>query len=153
MYLDSQAEIPSKNHVLFIEKSVPFKKQVETIKCQYSKFGMNFGFLGKRAVLYIDHSVLRSDNDRFRQYSKYYKEKINQYTVKNYFTDATVKTTVKDTSSDVLGIDGYRPHNRIVSSPIQNIDFRALKKIKKDEQLLCLVQVVYLEWLQKFLEN
>lgn len=53
-YLSNLPNIPSKQHTLFIGHSSVAKEQQQTVQDKFSKMGMHYGWLGKRAVLYVD---------------------------------------------------------------------------------------------------
>lgn len=79
-YIGNLPQIPSTQHILFIGHSNTAKEQRQTIQDKYSKLGMHYGWLGKRAVLYVDDSSsdwfkLKDDRkhyDEFLAYSKAY---------------------------------------------------------------------------------
>ena len=56
-YKDNLAQIPSLQHILFIGQTSVMKEQSKTIVEQFDDLGMHYGWLGKRAVLYIDNSA------------------------------------------------------------------------------------------------
>ena len=53
-YRDNLGQIPSSQRVLFIGVNKFTKEQVGTIPDKYNELDMHFGWLGKRAVLYVD---------------------------------------------------------------------------------------------------
>lgn len=55
-YKDNLPTISSNTHILFIGESSVAKEQRKTIQDKFSKLGMHYGWLGKRAVLYVDDS-------------------------------------------------------------------------------------------------
>ena len=56
-YKDNLPQIPSTQHILFIGQSSVAKEQSKTIPDLFSKLGMHYGWLGKRAVLYVDDTA------------------------------------------------------------------------------------------------
>jgi len=58
-YKDTLPKITSNTHILFIGNNDIVKEQAENINCVLNKHGMNFGWLGKRAVMYVDKEVLK----------------------------------------------------------------------------------------------
>lgn len=55
-YKDNLPQIPSTQHILFIGQSSVAKEQSKTIPDLFSKLGMHYGWLGKRAILYVDNA-------------------------------------------------------------------------------------------------
>lgn len=51
-YMGNLPQIPSTQHILFIGQSNAGKEQRQTIQDRYTKLGMHYGWLGKRAVLW-----------------------------------------------------------------------------------------------------
>lgn len=56
IYKDNLPQIPSTQHILFIGQSSVAKEQGKTIPDVFNKLGMHYGWLGKRAVLFIDNT-------------------------------------------------------------------------------------------------
>lgn len=54
IYKDNLPQIPSTQHILFIGLTSAAKEQSKTIEEKFSKLGMHYGWLGRRAVLYVD---------------------------------------------------------------------------------------------------
>ena len=52
-YKDNLPQIPSTQHILFIGQTSVAKEQSKTIPDAFNKLGMHYGWLGKRAVLYL----------------------------------------------------------------------------------------------------
>ena len=79
-YRDNLAEISFMQKILFVGMNKYSKEQVDTIKEKYNKFGMHFGWLGTRAVLYVDDITdnikdiknFKSEYENFLKYSQKY---------------------------------------------------------------------------------
>ena len=56
-YKDNLPQIPSTEHIIFVGRSPLVKEQGKTISDQFNKLGMHYGWLGKRAVLYVDNAT------------------------------------------------------------------------------------------------
>ena len=56
-YKDNLPQIPSTQHILFIGQTSVAKEQSKTIPDAFNKLGMHYGWLGKRAVLYVDDTT------------------------------------------------------------------------------------------------
>ena len=79
-YRDNLGQIPSSQRVLFIGVNKFTEEQVETIPDKYNKLDMHFGWLGKRAVLYVDDITdnisnitnIKKNYEKFLEYSLKY---------------------------------------------------------------------------------
>ena len=77
-YKDNLPKIPSKQCVLFIGQNDVAKEQRKTIPDKFNQEGMHYGWLGKRAVLYVEDisndwlklKELKGDYASFLQFSK-----------------------------------------------------------------------------------
>ena len=63
---------PSTQHILFIGQTSAAKEQSKTIPDMFNKLGMHYGWLGKRAVLYVDDTT--SDWMKLKDSKKHYNE-------------------------------------------------------------------------------
>ena len=78
-YKDSLAELPSSQHILFIGQSNVAKEQCKTIPDKFNKMGMHYGWLGKRAVLYVDDTTsewlkLKDKKEKYTEFWQYSKD-------------------------------------------------------------------------------
>ena len=68
-YQNNKATISSNEHVLFIGDSKVCKAESSSMVTHYEKFGMKYGWLGKRAFMIVDKAVLsEEDYDQFIEY-------------------------------------------------------------------------------------
>lgn len=79
-YKDNLPQIPSTQHIIFVGRSPLVKEQSKTIVDKYSKMGMHYGWLGKRAVLYVediasDWLKLKDDKSHYTEFWQYSKER------------------------------------------------------------------------------
>ena len=79
-YKDSLPQIPSSQHILFIGQTKEAKEQSKTIPDKFSKMGMHYGWLGKRAVLYVDDTTsewlkLKDKKEKYTEFWNYSKER------------------------------------------------------------------------------
>jgi len=78
-YKDNLPNIPSTQRIIFVGQSPVAKEQRETIQDKYEKLGMHYGWLGKRAVLYVDDTSadwmkLKDDRKHYDEFLTYSKE-------------------------------------------------------------------------------
>lgn len=143
VYNDNLPTITSNTHVLFIKGRKETEKDIKNLISKFNKYGMYYGWRGKRAVMYVNHKMLEwSEYKQFVGLSRNYHnrlEKKNLDKVNAVFSD---KKSIDVISSVVytLGtkdlIKGYK-----------------LRKEIRNQQYRCLTIALYLDGLQKFLEN
>ena len=142
-YKDTLPKITSNTHILFIGSFKEAKEQRKNVNSKFNKYGMHFGWLGKRAVMYVDDKMLKKDEyDHFLQFCRNYKKEFEKATV-NIVNSLPDYMKVIGTFLPVIypvAIYG------LISGTI------AHKKIK-NQQYRCLTIALYLDGLQKFLEG
>ena len=79
-YTHSLPEIPSSQHILFIGQTKEAKEQSKTIPDKFNKMGMHYGWLGKRAVLYVDDTTsewlkLKDKKEHYTEFWQYSKDR------------------------------------------------------------------------------
>lgn len=148
-YNDSRATITSDTHILFIGNSKLAQSQAQNVKMYFEKYGMCYGWLGKRAVMYVDSEMLTAEQySKFLSFAQEYDRKFKQevtLTWENYFPLITVnsKNDSKSPFTDLLS----------AAATLASTISASFKKGKiEKQQYQCLTMVLYLEGLQKFLE-
>lgn len=68
-YASNAAQISSEQYILFIGNSKIIKDKRLHMQQKFSEYGMNYGWLGKQAALFVDHSVSFAEYDSFYQYA------------------------------------------------------------------------------------
>lgn len=76
-YITNSAQISSEQYILFIGNSKLITEKRHHMQKKYSEYGMNYGWLGKQAVLFVDY-VLSHD-----EYDEFYNLLSNKYTEGN----------------------------------------------------------------------
>ena len=143
IYRDSLPKITANTRVLFIGNSNLVKEQSKNINCQFNKYGMHYGWLGKRAVMYVDNDMLKKDDYRkFISFSKDYQKEFEKVTV-NFVN--TLPSAVKWIGVFLPVVYPAAIYGLISGS-------KAHKKVK-DQQYRCLTIAWYMNGLQKFLEE
>ena len=69
-YASNAAQISSEQYLLFIGNSKLIKEKRHHMQKKYVEFGMNYGWLGKQAVLFVDHTLSYSEYEGFYQLLK-----------------------------------------------------------------------------------
>lgn len=68
-YSSDPEHMNSNQYVIFIGKNKEAKYVIPNIKLKFDKFGIKYGWLGRRAVVFIDEKVYLSDED-YREFLK-----------------------------------------------------------------------------------
>lgn len=85
LYMDNLQQISSKQHIVFLGDSNAAKGQRELIPDKYNEFGMHYGWLGKRAVLYVDDTCIAKvlAADKKQQYKDFLEYSSKKYGLKH----------------------------------------------------------------------
>ena len=143
VYEDNLSKLTSNTHVIFIGSSKTAKDHGRNIHFSYEKYGMHYGWLGKRAVLYVD------TKKKFKK-----KEYEAFFALCNEYSKKLEKTNVS--FANMLSSTKNRLHFLYVfdfSVIFSTRAFMAEVKRINDQQYRCLTLVFYMEGLQKFLEE
>lgn len=141
-YKDTLPKITSNTHILFIGSFKEAKEQRKNIDLKFNKYGMCYGWLGKRAIMYVEDTMLKKkDYDSFISFSKNYQKEFDKVTV-NFFNLIPGNIKLSEVFLQVV----YPVSYELISLR------KAYKKIK-DQQYRCLTMALYLDGLQKFLEE
>lgn len=142
-YKDSMAKITTNTHILFMGDFKEAMEQRRIVDLKFNKYGMHFGWLGKRAVMYVDNKLLKKkEYNEFLDYAKNYQKEFKKASVNFINTLPTALKWIGVAMPYVYPLALYG----LLSAKI------AHKKIK-DQQYRCLTLVMYLEGLQQFMEG
>lgn len=142
-YKDTLPKITSNTHILFIGSFKEAKEKGKNVNFSFNKYGMKYGWLGKRAVMYVEDDMLKKDEyDKFIQFSKSYQKEF----------EATTVNFVNSLPNAAKWVGVFLPV--VYPAAIYGLisGSKAHKKIK-DQQYRCLTMALYLDGLQKFLEG
>jgi hypothetical protein len=146
-YENNRPKITSNIHVLFIGSFKEARQQGENVNFRFSKYGMRYGWLGKRAVMYVEKTMLKKDDyDSFISFSKKYQKEFDKATAN------VINTLPNALKLGALGAGAFVPILGSVALYSLISGGIAHKKIM-DQQYRCLIMVMYLEGLQQFLEG
>lgn len=68
-YIANKAQISSNEHILFIGDGKVSRNEASSMIIKYEKYGMKYGWLGKRAMMVVDDEMLKPDTyDEFIDY-------------------------------------------------------------------------------------
>lgn len=146
-YKDNLPQIPSTQHILFIGQTGVAKEQSKTIPDMFNKLGMHYGWLGKRAVLYVDDTT--SDWMKLKDKKEHYTE-FWQYSKERGMThpDALAEYAKKLSGGFV---DKIMPV--VVGAPKMLIDHNKTVNEIKAQQYRTLIKVFYEDGLRSFVEG
>ena len=97
-FADNEPTLSSSAHVLFLGDTKLSKTQRGGLKIKYDDFGLKYGWLGKRAVMYVDRVITN-----VVEYNRFF-ESASQY--QENFTKAIERKTVQmQVQGDIVDID------------------------------------------------
>lgn len=174
-YLSNQAQISSEQYILFIGNSKTLKDKRMFFINKFSEYGMNYGWLGKQAALFVENTVSLEEYGDFFKFAQGY-----QPNIKALFETTSEPMALPDGSNEIIeteivseeqaesedenkkGLLSVKLIKSAVSSVAHNSS-NTLKRIGKnanksfnnkkleDQQYSCLVFLFYLKGLSFFL--
>lgn len=146
-YKDNLPQISSSQHIIFMGRSPLVKEQSKTISDHFNKLGMHYGWLGKRAVLYVDDIAgewlkLKDDKAHYTEFWQYSKERGMVH------TDALGEYAKKLSGNFV---DKIMPV--VVGAPKMLIERNKTIEEVKAQQYRTLIKVFYEDGLRLFMEG
>lgn len=146
-YKDNLPQIPSTQHILFIGQTSVAKEQGKTIPDKFNKLGMHYGWLGKRAVLYVDDIAgdwlkLKDDKKHYTEFWQFSKDRGMSH------PDALAEYAKKLSGGIV---DKIMPV--VVGAPKMIIDRSKTINEVKAQQYRTLLKVFYEDGLRLFVEG
>lgn len=166
-FLDNEPTLSSSAHVLFLGDTKLSKAQRGGLNIKFDNFGLKYGWLGKRAVMYVDRVITNVvEYNRFYDYATKYQEN---------FTKAIERKTIQmQIQGDVVEVDEkeYKklhgnnipaalaafsvPIAMPVVAAVGVVKAAATLKEKKavmQQQQSCLAMMFYMDGLKEFLEG
>lgn len=148
-YRDNLGQIPSSQRVLFVGLNKFTKEQIGTIPDKYNKFGMHFGWLGKRAVLYVDDITNNISN--ITKIKRGYEDFL-EYSLKNDIKHENIIDSFisikKQLPTLALGFVGS-----VFGASKVVYDLNKIRVEIKNQKYQTLVKVFYKEGLKQFMEG
>lgn len=182
-YLDTQATISSNDHVLFVGNNKASQGETKNMKIEFEKYGMKFGWLGKRGMMQVDDNLLnKEDYDSFIEFCTTYKQyfeklayqisedeketkeiedklTINKQEKVEIIEEKTNSKFLKAVSkaTAVVADKVLEPIADVVKAgakgAYEGVQALAVHKKIKDQQYRALTVILYLDGLQRFLEG
>lgn len=143
-YFYSMKNVSSDTYILFIGSFKEAKEVGKNVRWQFEKYGMHYGWLGRRAVMYVDDKMLKKkEYDDFLKFSEEYQKTFEKASV-NFLN--TLPETVKWIGTLFAPIVYPAFIYGLVSRGIEH------KKIRK-QQYTSLTLALYYQGLQKFMDD
>jgi len=156
-YKDTLAKVTSNTHILFIGKNKTTKEEAKFIDLKIDKYGLKYGWQGKRAVMFVDDSVKKDDYDAFIEYAKGYQL---EYQKKNTDAKAPAAAGAAGVVAGAAGAGAVAVVGWLiapfVAAPATIYGLVKTVKAKeemKEQQYRCLTLAMYMDGLQSFLEE
>lgn len=144
-FIANQATLSSSSHVLFIGDNKNAKAQRTGIVEKHNAHGMIYGWLGKRAVMYVDKPAIKQEEyAAFQEYAKKYKDKIETLVAKLDKEGMIQEAAIAGALLVWLGPIG---------GGIEAVRYFKKRQQVIQQQLDCLALIMYLEGISKFLEE
>lgn len=156
-YVANMATISSKEHILFIGENKVSKKETPSMSVKFDKFGMKYGWLGKRAMMMVSDSIKDKETyDQFIEFCQGYEQKIEamslervcKYEEKNE-TEKGVVALMKNKAATLAQL----VVNPGVFGAVAGINMLKDRKKLRDQQYRALTAILYTDGLTEFLEG
>ena len=161
-YLHNAATISSNEHVLFVGVNKTSKSETPTMGARFDRFGMKYGWLGKRGMLQVENRPLNKEEySEFLEYCLALKEKYHLDGAENESTEGDPGKKCDGSKKANAGAIAALGAAAFMLSPIGAVAGLAAlglsktfsNKKAKDQQYRVLTIVFYLEGLSEFLEG
>lgn len=156
-YVANMATISSKEHILFVGENKVSKKETPSMSVKFDKFGMKYGWLGKRAMMMVSDSIKDKETyEQFIEFCRGYEQKIDamslervrKYEEKNE-TEKGVVALMKNKAA-TLALLVVNPG---VFSAVAGINMLKDRKKLRGQQYRALTAILYTDGLTEFLEG
>lgn len=156
-YVANMATISSKEHILFVGENKVSKKETPSMSVKFDKFGMKYGWLGKRAMMMVSDSIKDKETyDQFIEFCQAYEQKIEAmslervciYEEKNE-TEKGVVALMKNKAATLAQL----VVNPGVFGAVAGINMLKDRKKLRDQQYRALTAILYTDGLTEFLEG
>lgn len=117
-YASNAAQISSEQYILFIGNSKLIKEKRMHMQKKYSEYGMNYGWLGKQGVLFVDRVV------SYAEYEEFYKL-LNNNSSEGNQPEATRLIEAKAESNE--------PQTPVIDAEIEKIDVEDVVETPEEE--------------------
>lgn len=149
-YKSNSAQIASNQYIVFIGQNKLIKEKSSHMKVVFSQYGINYGWLGKQAVVTVNKAIQIEDYDEFLHYALNYQNDLEKLTEK--------KDTKEENKIKVAGNDEKRALTLVKQAaaiaPQIGSNFlrkRAYNKKIEQQQYSFAIMKFYIDYLAEFL--
>ena len=154
-YEANAPQISSEQYIVFIGNSKLIKAKRTHMLKKWDKFGMNYGWLGKQAVLFVEEVVDIKEYNSFIEFAKSNNEnvekKIELLPTKDFKEDAEDNNNNKSNIflSSMKKVTNF--YANVATVGVNKFNELSKKKDIENQEYTCLVLEFYLNALSKFL--
>lgn len=156
-YVANMATISSKEHILFIGENKVSKKETPSMSVKFDKFGMKYGWLGKRAMMMVSDSIKDKETyDQFIEFCQGYEQKIEAMSlerVRKYEDKDENEKGVVALMKNKAATLAQLVVNPGVFGAVAGINMLKDRKKLRDQQYRELTAILYTDGLTEFLEG
>lgn len=170
-YIANSATISSKEHVLFIGENKTSKKEISSMNVKFDKFGMKYGWLGKRGMMIVADNIKRPETyDKFIEFCLGYQKEFEKVVLKNSGLEKAAGATAAGAvaagavaagagaailaSGGLLAFLAPAALSAVGSVGVtKSVTMMSEQKIIKDQQYRALTTILYMDALKEFLEG
>lgn len=156
-YVANMATISSKEHILFVGENKVSKKETPSMSVKFDKFGMKYGWLGKRAMMMVSDSIKGKETyDQFIEFCQGYEQKIEAMSLERVLKyedkdekEKGVVALMKNKAATLAQL----VVNPGVFGAVAGINMLKDRKKLRDQQYRALTAILYTDGLTEFLEG
>ena len=159
-YVDNSLQLASTQYVVFVGNSKVMKEKRLNMQNKFSKFGMNYCWLGKQAVLFVDNIVKTEEYDAFIEYANTKNLNIeNKLKQKAAVPLKEIEEKESKNKFESLLFSAKKVAN-IATNTVANTSIKGLNSFNKlstngeieQQEYSCLINEFYLNGLSDFLD-
>lgn len=156
-YVANMATISSKEHILFVGENKVSKKETPSMSVKFDKFGMKYGWLGKRAMMMVSDSIKDKETyDQFIEFCQGYEQNIEAMSLERVLKyedkdekEKGVVALMKNKAATLAQL----VVNPGVFGAVAGINMLKDRKKLRDQQYRALTAILYTDGLTEFLEG
>ena len=160
-YVANMATISSKEHILFIGETKVSKKETPSMSVKFDKFGMKYGWLGKRAMMMVSDSIKDKETyEQFIEFCQDYEQKIEAMSlerVRKYEekdeNEKGVVAFMKNKAATLAHLVVNPIGTAGIFGAVAGINMLKDRKKLRDQQYRALTAILYTDGLTEFLEG
>ena len=160
-YVANMATISSKEHILFIGENKVSKKESPSMSVKFDKFGMKYGWLGKRAMMMVSDSI--KDKETYEQFIEFCQdydqkieamslERVRKYEEKDE-NEKGVVALMKNKAATLAQLVVNPIGTAGIFGAVAGINMLKDRKKLRDQQYRALTAILYTYGLTEFLEG